>query len=252
MLSGRGRSGQSGRPLVAWPPVISVVMPAHNEEGYLEPAVRTVVEGLTSRGNDFEVIIAQNGSADDTSGEAARLASAYLQVRPVDLPDADYGLALREGFLRARGDVVVNFDVDLVDLEFLDRALAVLARTDAAVVVGSKRNPDSEDHRGPARRAVTATFSLVLRHGFGLRISDTHGLKALRRPALESLVAQCRFGQDIFDTELIIRAERAGLVVEEIPVEVIDTRPPRTPIARRIPRTLAGLARLWLVLRRSG
>ncbi len=231
--------------------VISIVMPAHNEEGYLSPAVETVVTGLQTRGHDFEVIITQNGSLDATSVEAAGLAAVYDRVTTVDLPDADYGAALREGFLRAQGEVVVTFDVDLVDLDFLDRALSVLAATDAAVVVGSKRNPDSEDRRGPARRLVTATFSMVLHHGFGLQISDTHGLKALRRGPLEPLVARCRFGKDIFDTELIIRAERAGLLVEEIPVAIRDTRPPRTPIARRIPRTLAGLARLWLVLRRS-
>lgn len=231
--------------------VISIVMPAHNEEGYLTPAVEAVVTGLGERGHDFEVIITQNGSLDATAAEAARLAATYEPVSTLDLPEPDYGRALREGFLRARGDVVVNFDVDLVDLDFLDRALAVLSATDAAVVVGSKRNPDSEDRRGPARRLVTATFSMVLHHGFGLRISDTHGLKALRRSPLEPLVAHCRFGKDIFDTELIIRAERAGLLVEEIPVDVSDTRPPRTPIARRIPRTLAGLARLWMVLRRT-
>ena len=227
-------------------------MPAHNEEGYLEPAVKTVVAGLTGRRLDFEVIVVQNGSTDGTSGEAARLAESYRQVTPLDLPRADYGQALRSGFLQAAGEVVVNFDVDLVDLDFLDRALAVMADPEVAIVAGSKRSPGSEDRRGPARRLVTTTFSHVLRHGFGLRISDTHGLKALRRQPLRQLVAACRFGQDIFDTELIIRSERAGLVVREIPVAVSDTRPPRTPIARRIPRTLAGLARLWLVLRRGG
>ncbi len=227
-------------------------MPAHNEEGYLEPAVKSVVAGMTGRGRAFEVIVVQNGSFDATREEAARLEAAYSQVTAVDLAEADYGRALREGFLRARGDIVVNFDVDLVDLDFLDRALAMMNGNDAAVVVGSKRNPGSEDRRGPARRLVTTTFSLILRYGFGLRTSDTHGLKALRRAPLEPLARQCRFGQDIFDTELIIRAERAGLVVGEIPVAVSDTRPPRTPIARRIPRTVTGLGRLWMVLRRGG
>ena len=54
-------------------------------------------------------------------------------------------------------------------------------------------------------------FSLVLRHGFGLQVSDTHGVKALRRAPLLPLVEACQFGGDIFDTELILRAERAGL-----------------------------------------
>lgn len=226
-------------------------MPAHNEEGYLEPAVKEVVAGLHARQEEFEVIIAQNGSADATAEEAARLAEAYPPVTAIDLRPADYGMALREGFLRARGDVVVNFDVDLVDLDFLDRALKVMADPGVAVVVGSKRVAGAQDRRGPARRLVTATFSQVLQYGFGLRISDTHGLKALRRVPLEPLVARSRFGKDIFDTELIIRAERAGMAVAEIPVAVTDTRPPRTPIARRIPRTLAGLARLWVQLRRE-
>lgn len=252
MLPGGGPSGQSDRALVALPPVISIVMPAHNEEGYLEPAVKSVVAGMTGRAREFEVIIVQNGSSDATTEEATRLEAAYPQVAVADLAEADYGRALREGFLRARGDVVVNFDVDLVDLDFLDRALAVLDGGQAAIVVGSKRSPGSDDRRGLGRRLVTNGFALILRYGFGLRTSDTHGLKALRRPPLVPLAEHCRFGKDIFDTELIIRAERAGLTVDEIPVVVSNTRPPRTPIAQRIPRTLAGLGRLWLVLRRGG
>ena len=227
-------------------------MPAHNEEGYLEPAVESVVTGLTGQGVDFEVIVVQNGSADATSKEAANLASRYESVTAIDLTEPDYGHALRQGFLRSRGDIVVNFDVDLVDLDFLDRAVAVLADERVTIVVGSKRNPDSEDRRAPARRLVTTTFTLVLKVGFGLKASDTHGLKALRRDPLVPLVEKCQFGKDIFDTELIIRAERAGMTVEEIPVAIDETRPPRTPIARRIPRTLAGLGRLWWALQRSG
>ena len=228
------------------------MMPAHNEEGYLEPAVESVVTGLTGQSVDFEVIVVQNGSADATSQEAANLASRYESVTAIDLTEPDYGHALRQGFLRSRGDIVVNFDVDLVDLDFLDRAVAVLADERVTIVVGSKRNPDSEDRRAPARRLVTTTFTLVLKVGFGLKASDTHGLKALRRVPLVPLVEKCQFGKDIFDTELIIRAERAGMVVEEIPVAIDETRPPRTPIARRIPRTLAGLGRLWWALQRSG
>jgi hypothetical protein len=64
-------------------------------------------------------------------------------------------------------------------------------------------------------------------------------------------VAECRFAGDLFDTELILRTERAGYRVAELGVTVIDTRPPRTPIHKRIPRSLAGLARLRVVLWRE-
>lgn len=223
-------------------------MPAHNEHGYLEPAVKGVVTSMRHRPGGFEVIIAENGSSDDTFREAEQLAAEFPEVSVLTWPHPDYGLALRQGFLAATGDTVVNMDVDFVDLEFMDRAIGLLDSGGLAIVVGSKRTAGAEDRRSLARRVITAGFSLVLKLGFGLKISDTHGIKALRRAPLNPLVEACRFGKDLFDTELVIRAERAGLGVAEIPVVVTDTRPPRTSIARRIPRTLVGLARLRLAL----
>jgi hypothetical protein len=73
-------------------------------------------------------------------------------------------------------------------------------------------------------------------------------MKVLVRGPLLPLVETCEFGGDIFDTELILRAERAGLAVRELPVSVADQRPPRTPIVSRIPRSLAGLVRLRMAL----
>jgi glycosyltransferase involved in cell wall biosynthesis len=230
--------------------MISIVMPAHNEQGYLEPAVKSVVAGVRDRGHRFEVIVAENGSTDRTVAEAEQLAQTYPEVKVLRSPVADYGKSLKAGFLAASGELVVNFDVDLVDLRFLDRALEVLAPGAVAIVVGSKRGSGADDQRRLGRKAVTAGFALILRHGFGLQVSDTHGMKALRRAPLEVLVQSCQFGRDIFDTELVIRAERAGLVVAAIPVMVADQRPPRTPIASRILRSVPALVRLRLALGR--
>ena len=229
--------------------MISVVMPAHNEEAYLRTALGTVLDGLRERRETFEILICENGSADRTAQEARDLARAHPEVQFIGLAVADYGQALRAGFLAAQGELVINFDVDLVDLGFLDAAVALAEKQpELAIIVGSKRGPGSDDQRGLGRRGITWVFSMVLRRGFGLQVSDTHGLKALRREPLVDLVAKCRFGAEIFDTELILRAERAGLEVTEIPVTVADQRPPRTSIARRIPRTLWGLTRLRITL----
>jgi glycosyltransferase involved in cell wall biosynthesis len=230
--------------------VISVVMPAHNEQDYLEAAVTEVVEGLRARGRPFEVIVPENGSTDDTAEVAQKLAIRYPEVRFLTLPHADYGQALRAGFVTANGDAVANFDVDYIDLAFLDEALTLMeAGGGPDVVVASKRTAGAHDTRRVGRRVVTATFSAVLRHGFGLQVSDTHGMKLLRRAPLVPLVHASRFGADLFDTELILRAERAGLAVAELPVTVRDTRPPRSSIVARIPRSLAGLVRLKMALR---
>ncbi|MBO0747779.1 MAG: glycosyltransferase [Acidimicrobiaceae bacterium] len=241
---------------------LSVVMPAHNEEPYLDGAVMAVVDGLAQRvqtrrlTGPFEVIVVENGSTDRTVDIARKLADSHAEVRFMSLSEADYGRALRAGFLSARGNLVANFDVDYVDLSFLDAALAVMTHPEAeslgqpVIVVGSKRGPGSDDHRGVGRRLVTAVFSAALRHGFGLRVSDTHGVKLLRREPLTPLVDASRFGGAIFDTEIVLRAERAGWTVAELPVTVTEQRPPRTSILRRIPRSLLGLCRLrWMLWR---
>jgi glycosyltransferase AglD len=232
--------------------VLSVVVPAHNEQDYLEAAVVELVKGLRARDELFEVIVCENGSSDATAALADDLSSRFDEVHTISADRPDYGMALRAGFLNAVGDVVANFDVDYIDLAFLDAALQLVAAAGGpAAVVASKRGVDAQDNRPIGRRVVTAGFSLVLRVGFGLRVSDTHGMKVLRRAVLAPIVADCRFGGDLFDTELILRTERAGLTVAELGVTVRDSRPPRTPISRRIPRSLAGLAKLRLVLWRE-
>ena len=226
-------------------------MPAHNEQDYLERAVTEVVEGLRSRNEAFEVVIVENGSVDATADVASALAAAEPEVRSLTFDVADYGAALREGILAARSEWAVIFDVDYVDLVFLAEARTHTRRTGAAIVVGSKRGPGAEDGRSPARKIITAGFTLMLRVGFGLKVSDTHGLKLLHIPPLRELVAVTKHSKEIFDTEVIIRAERAGLKVEELPVHVTDQRPPRSSILRRIPRTLVGLCSLRLTLWRE-
>ena len=238
--------------------MISIVMPAYNEAAMLDSSVRDVVEGMRASGQVFELHVVENGSTDGTPAIAQRLAAQIPEVVAHSMRVPDYGEALRTGLLEATGDVAVIFDVDYYDLDFLKAALALLDPSDAptgpAIVVGSKRAPGAHDERSRLRRTATSVFSGILRHGFGLSLSDTHGMKVLNLGALRGAVRACRSGADLFDTELIIRAEHSGFTTAEVPVTVAERRPSRTSIARRVPRTLVGLAALRLRLggRRGG
>jgi glycosyltransferase involved in cell wall biosynthesis len=208
---------------------------------------------LRARVLDFELLVVENGSTDGTRDIARSLTGKYPNVRVVSLPVANYGAALREGLIGSRGEFVVTFDVDYYELGFVDQALALLEAGDEApaIVVASKRAPGSRDERPWPRRFVTAIFGWMLRTGFSLSVSETHGMKAMRRAPVEELVRRCRFASDLFDTELTIRSERAGLSVAEVPARTEERRPSRTSIWRRVPRTLAGLVDLRITLWRE-
>jgi glycosyltransferase involved in cell wall biosynthesis len=230
-------------------PHISVVMPAYNEADILATSVKDVVAGLRERGEEFEVLIVENGSTDGTLAIAEQLATELPEVRVEHRTEADYGRALRHGLLAATGDAVVNFDTDYFELDFATAAVAkVLAPDGPAIVVGSKRAAGSSDTRAPLRKVATWVFSTILRLAFGLRVSDTHGMKAMNRAAVRPYAERCFSGQDLFDTELILRIERAGLGTAEIPVAVHELRPARSSFLSRVPRTLRGLCTLRIAL----
>jgi glycosyltransferase involved in cell wall biosynthesis len=230
-------------------PRISVVMPAYNEAEILATSVKSVVEGLRERGEQFEVLIVENGSTDGTLAIAHQVAAELSEVRVEHRDEANYGRALRHGLLQAHGDAVVNFDTDYFDLDFLAAAVdRVLGAGGPAIVVGSKRAAGATDTRAPLRKVATWVFSTILRVAFGLRVSDTHGMKAMRRGAVASYAERCFSGQDLFDTELILRVERAGFGTSEIPVAVHELRPARSSFLSRVPRTLRGLCTLRIAL----
>ncbi|MBI3389027.1 MAG: glycosyltransferase [Deltaproteobacteria bacterium] len=231
---------------------LSVVIPIHNEAPLLRRAVTDLLAQLQPLGYSTELILVENGSTDGTAAVDRQLAREASAVRVIEQPEPNYGHALRAGMAAARGRVIVNFDLDYWDVPFLlDGYALVQHRFD--IVIGSKNLRLSSDRRSLVRRLVSRVFSFVLRLVFGLRVSDTHGIKVWRHTAtLDQLLQAVCFDHHLFDTELIIRGQRAGLRIVELPVEVSETRRPPWGILRRIPRAVIDIVRLRLLLwRRS-
>jgi glycosyltransferase involved in cell wall biosynthesis len=229
-------------------PKLSVVIPIYNEETILRSAVEDLIAQLSTTAWTFEILLAENGSRDRTVAIAEELAAAYPQVKAHSLGAPNYGLALREGILRATGEYVVCDEIDLCDVDFHRRALAVLEQGDADLVVGSKVMKGAEDQRPLLRHAATLVINGMLRVLVGFRGTDTHGLKAFRRAALTDVVRSCVVDRDLFASEFVIRAERKVRVVE-IPVHIAEKRPPSVKLLQRVPKVLRDIARLTYVIR---
>jgi glycosyltransferase involved in cell wall biosynthesis len=220
------------------------VLPAYNEEELLVGTVEAIVAGLSARALVFEVLIVENGSVDATPVLARELATAHPEVSVLELRHADYGLALAAGIGSAKGEHICCFDVDHYDLRFLDAALALVHRRGVGVVLGSKRAAGSLDRRPLARRVLSWGSSGLCRRVLAMRASDAHGMKLLVRSEVGPLVRRCRSRGSVFDVELVVRAERAGIGVAELPVCVTARRPARLAAWRRVPEALSGV--LWL------
>ena len=223
-----------------------VVVPVFNEAAFLGDGLPALMNCVEEVGVASQILVVENGSTDGTAALARDLVGSE-PVEVISLPEPDYGAAMREGFLRADGRWVVNFDIDYFSVDFLRTVVAQPDHVD--LVIGSKRDPNSDDRRPPIRRLATAVFNFLLTTILGSGVSDTHGMKGFRGELVADLTPKVESTKDLFDTELVIRAERAGYDIVEVPVTVEELRSARSSLIRRAPRTVAGLFRIRRLLK---
>jgi len=233
-------------------PRVSIVIPVFNEEGILHDAVSELSGELDRTGWSYEIILAENGSTDHTVAIGEQLSAELPGVSLFSVSEPNYGRALREGILRARGRFVICDEIDLCDADFHRRAMALLEHGHAEMVVGSKAMKGANDGRPVVRRAATRVMNGLLRVAVDFRGTDTHGLKAFDRERLLPFVNSCVIDRDLFASELVVRAGRSDVNLVEIPVRVLEKRRPAINLARRVPNVLKNLARLTYVIRIKG
>lgn len=233
------------RPLVD--PLVEVVVPVYNEAGVLDTQIRRLHEAL--RGGlpmRWRITIVDNGSVDGTAALARELAATLPSVDVVALPEKGRGRALRAGWSASPADVLVYTDVDLsTDLHALLPLVAPLVSGHSALATGSRLLRQSRVRRSLKRELISRAYNRVLRLVVGLRVRDAQcGFKALRADVAAALLPEVADEGWFFDTELLVRAQRHGLRVAEIPVDWVEDPDSRVRLVRTAWDDLAGVARL--------
>lgn len=223
-------------------PTISIVIPVHNEAEFLPAALPSLFDELDAVDADISVLVAENGSTDATAALVREAMEHYPNLGLLELPVPDYGAAMRDGFLATTGEWVANFDIDYFSGDFLSAAIAL--KDEADIVLASKRVEGSKDDRGLIRVLATWTFNVILKVMLGSGVSDTHGMKLIRRQVVDEIVPKVVSTVDLFDTELVVRAHKEGFRIAELPIEVKELRDARSSIFKRVPRTLRGVWRI--------
>ena len=223
----------------------SIVIPIYNEEEIIEESTNAIFAICKRTEIDFEIIFSENGSTDRTKKIAEELIKKYTEIKIIYNPKPNYGNALKAGFGLAKNDLVISFDIDYYSESFLHEALILDKKYSA--ITASKRLQSSEDGRRFVRRLATNFFVILLKTLFGTKLSDTHGMKAVKKDAIKQFVPQVVSTQDIFDTELLIRIEKNGGKIKEIPAKINEIRPSVSLIYKRIPRTIKSLVKLKII-----
>jgi len=233
-------------------PLVSVIIPVYNEEGILYGSVVELVARMSEFDFNYEVLICENGSFDNTREVGLALERKFPHVRMLNYGAPNYGAAMRMGILEARGKFVVCDEIDILDVGFYRRSLEALVFDQCDFVVGSKLHSESRDKRPLSRHAASLTITALLRIFLGFKGTDTHGLKAFNRERLLPVVTRCIVDKDLFASEFVIRAEREEYRILELPVEIVEKRKPSINLVRRVPNVLMNLARLFVAIRIKG
>ena len=226
-------------------PSISVVLPAYNEAEIIEQTVTDVSVVLRTLTNDYEIVVVDDGSRDDTSVVLMELAEAQpeLPLRAVlHEKNQGYGAALASGFNAASKELIFMSDSDgQFDVAELARFLPALDPA-ADLVIGWR------EHRAdpPLRLLNAAGWKLLVNGLFGYTARDVDcAFKLFRRRVWQQVAVHARGAT--FSAELLIKARRLGFQVKELPVRHLPRTAGQATGARLdvIVRAFRELFQLW-------
>lgn len=212
-------------------PMLSVVVPAYNEEVRLPATLAQILAYLAGRPERCELLVADDGSNDGTAALVERMALQHPNLRLLRLDHRGKGFAVRAGALAAEGEYVLLCDADLaVPIEEWERLHAKLTGG-YELAIGSREGLGARRLGEPwYRHLMGRVFNLIVRAVAVGGIQDTQcGFKALRGDVAHDLFHCVRiYGEDAprvqgaavtaYDVELLFLARRRGYRIAEVPV----------------------------------
>jgi glycosyltransferase involved in cell wall biosynthesis len=200
---------------------LSVIFPAYNEAEVLEDTIKKVILNLDTFADSYEIIIAEDGSTDGTNKLASMLAEKDTRIKHVHRQKRlGRGTALKNSFKKSSGEVLVYMDLDLAtDLSHLRELIEAINIEGFDLATGSRLLSKSKVNRSWTRNLASSSYNLIVRKLLGSKIKDHQcGFKSFRREPLLILVDEVEATHWFWDTEILVRANRRGYKIKEIPV----------------------------------
>jgi dolichol-phosphate mannosyltransferase len=200
---------------------LSFVVPAYNEQDYIEDTLSSLEAIIKNRTLPYEIVVVDDGSHDKTLARASGYAKINGHVKVVSYSkNSGKGHAMKTGFMQTSGNVVFFADSDMeIDLNQISEYLKALEKGD--IVIASKRHPDSRVEVPLSRKFLSYGFNGLVRLLTGVTLDDTQsGLKAMKKTAFIDIIPRLAVKRYAFDVELLAVANLYGLKVVEMPVTI--------------------------------
>jgi dolichyl-phosphate beta-glucosyltransferase len=234
--------------------VLSIIVPAYNEEQRLPATLVRMREYLDGRDEPYELLVVDDGSSDTTLAMAREIAGDWPQMQVLALVhNTGKGAAVRLGMLTATGEHRIFSDADLsTPIEEVER-LRERLHGQCAVAIASRALPDSQIavHQPGRREVMGRTYNRLLQIAALRGLHDTQcGFKAFTAEAATACFEPLRTLRFGFDAEVLLRARRLGWTVAEVPVHWEHKEDSRVSAVRDSFGTLYDLLRLRFIVRR--
>ena len=167
---------------------LSFVIPAYNEEVFIENTLGTLEEVIKERGVQYEIVVVDDGSKDKTFNKALQYAQRNGHVKVIRYAkNSGKGFAIKTGVMKSTGDVVIFIDGDMeIDLNTISKYVKALEYAD--IVIATKWHPDSMVSMPFSRKILSRTFNFLVRVLVGFSFKDTQvGLKVMKGSAVDKI-----------------------------------------------------------------
>jgi glycosyltransferase involved in cell wall biosynthesis len=222
---------------------LSFVIPAYNEEIFIEDTLGSLDLAIKERGAQYEIVVVDDGSQDKTYHKALNYAKNNDHVKVIRYArNTGKGFAIKTGVMESTGDAVIFIDGDMdIDLYTISKYVEALANAD--MVIASKLHPDSIVSMPLTRKMLSRTFNAIVRILTGFALKDTQvGLKVMKRSAVDKIFPRLAVKRYAFDVELLAIANLYGLKIVEMPVKLKIDSPFKPKDAWRMFVDLLGIA----------
>ena len=227
---------------------LDIVLPVYNESKILKKSVKKLYNFLTNNISiNWRLVIAENGSSDSTLEIAKSLSNEYSNITVRSYPKPGRGGVIKDCWSTSNADLVCYMDIDLsTDLEALITSLEYLNSNDFDVVIGSRFLDASKVYgRSLKRDLLSRSYSMIFRVILGTKFKDAQcGFKLAKKDSIQGILSNVKDNGWFFDTELLYKSQKAGLMIKEIPVIWTDDRDSKVKILSTIIKDILGLLRI--------